>query len=144
MMTALVQNGATRAAPVETLDEGDELAPAKPTLQVTDEEVTDAQQHSKLVQRRRQDGEYRGMKTKRVYGLATIKTQHGRRVMLPPVLWAAIFKEMHGSVWAGHLRGPHTYGRVAQLYWWPRVQYEVNRWVRGCQECGSRKADRAR
>jgi hypothetical protein len=126
VMTAPVQTGVTRAVPVETLDEGNELTPAEPTLQVTDEEVMDAQQHSKLVQRLLQDGEYRGMKTERVYGLATIETQHGRRVMLPPVLWAAIFKEMHGSVWAGHLRGPHTYGRVAQLYWWSRLQREVN------------------
>ncbi|KAE8952803.1 hypothetical protein PR003_g34235, partial [Phytophthora rubi] len=47
---------------------------------------------------------------------------------------------MHGSVWAGHLRGPHTYGRVAQLYWWPNLQREVQKWARGCQECGSRKA----
>ncbi|KAE9266601.1 hypothetical protein PF008_g31570 [Phytophthora fragariae] len=47
----LGQAGAARTAPGETLDEGDELAPAEPTLQVTDEEVMNAQQHSKLVQR---------------------------------------------------------------------------------------------
>ncbi|KAE8915910.1 hypothetical protein PF003_g669 [Phytophthora fragariae] len=99
-----------------------------------------AQHHSKLVQRLLQEGEYRGMKIARTYGLVTIETQHGKRVVLPPALWAVIFKEMHGSVWAGHMRGPHTYGRVAQLYWWPRLLREVNRWVRGCQECGSRKA----
>ncbi|KAE8963471.1 hypothetical protein PF011_g29019 [Phytophthora fragariae] len=139
-VTTLGQAGAARTAPGETLDEGDELAPVEPTLQVTDEEVMNAQQHSKLVQRPLQDGKYRGMKIARTYGLVTIETQHGKRVVLPPALWAVIFKEMHGSVWAGHLRGPHTYGRVAQLYWWPRLLREVNRWVRGCQECGSRKA----
>ncbi|KAE9261515.1 hypothetical protein PR003_g33900, partial [Phytophthora rubi] len=47
----LGQAGAARTAPGETLDEGDELAPAEPTLQVTDEEVMNAQQHSRLVQR---------------------------------------------------------------------------------------------
>jgi hypothetical protein len=92
------------------------------------------------VQHLRKDGKYRSMKIESAYGLVTIVTPHGRRVLLPPVLWTAVFKEMHGSVWAGHLRGPHTYVRVAQLYWWPRLQREVNRWVRGCQECGSRKA----
>ncbi|KAE9265026.1 hypothetical protein PR003_g32587, partial [Phytophthora rubi] len=123
-----------------TLDEDEETAPAEPTLQVTDKEIADAQQHSKLVQQLLKDGIYQGMKIGRAYGLVTIDTPHGKRVVLPPALWAAVLKEMHGSVWAGHLRGPHTYGRVARLYWWPRLLREVNQWVRGCQECGSRKA----
>ncbi|KAE8952704.1 hypothetical protein PR001_g33177, partial [Phytophthora rubi] len=57
-----------------------------------------------------------------------------------PELWAVAFKEHHDSVWAGHLRAPHTYARIAQVYWWPDLQQQVRRWVRGCQECGSRKA----
>ncbi|KAE9031892.1 hypothetical protein PR001_g10850 [Phytophthora rubi] len=127
-----------------TLDEYEETTPAEPTLQVTDKEIADAQQHSRLVQQLLKDGIYQDMKIGRAYGLVTIETPHGKRVVLPPALWAAVFKKMHGSVWAGHLRGPHTYGRVARLYWWPRLQREVNQWVRGCQECGSRKAHRAR
>jgi hypothetical protein len=51
-----------------------------------------------------------------------------------------VFKECHDSVWAGHLRATHTYARIAQQYWWPDLQREVKRWVRGCQEGGSRKA----
>lgn len=51
-----------------------------------------------------------------------------------------MFKDCHDSVWSGHLRAPHTYARIAQLYWWPNLQREVKRWVAGCQECGSRKA----
>ncbi|GMF44471.1 unnamed protein product [Phytophthora fragariaefolia] len=44
------------------------------------------------------------------------------------------------STRVGHLRTPHTYARISQLYWWPGLQKEVKRWVQGCQECGSRKA----
>jgi hypothetical protein len=43
MVTAPAQAETARTAPVEALDEGDELAPAEPTLQVTDEELMDAQ-----------------------------------------------------------------------------------------------------
>eukprot|EP00644_Phytophthora_capsici_P014959 jgi/Phyca11/131662/e_gw1.109.31.1 len=74
------------------------------------------------------------------YGLAVIETTDGTRVILPPALWALAFKECHDSVWAGHLRTTHTQARVAQIYWWPNLAREVRRWVRGCQECGSRKA----
>ncbi|KAE8985265.1 hypothetical protein PR001_g22938 [Phytophthora rubi] len=119
----------------------DEAAPnAGDTLQLTDAEIVEAQQRSRLVQRLMTAGEYRGMPVERSYGLVVVNTQSGKRVVLPPALWAVVFKEMHGSVWAGHLRGPHTYGRVSQLYWWPNLQREVKKWVRGCQECGSRKA----
>ncbi|KAE9050220.1 hypothetical protein PR001_g2601 [Phytophthora rubi] len=119
----------------------DGVAPnAAETLQLTDAEIVRAQQRSRLVQKLVAAGEYRGMPVERSYGLVVVGTQSGKRVVLPPALWAVVFKEMHGSVWAGHLRGPHTYGRVAQLYWWPNLQREVKKWVRGCQECDSRKA----
>lgn len=122
------------------LAEGEESVPKDTTLQITDAEIGKAQRRSKLVQQLLENDEYRGMKVEKAYGLVTIHTTHGRRVVLPPALWAVVFKTMHGSVWAGHLRGPHTYGRVARLYWWPGLLREVNQWVRGCQECGSRKA----
>ncbi|KAE9284374.1 hypothetical protein PF001_g22419 [Phytophthora fragariae] len=95
---------------------------------------------SRLVQKPVEVGEYHGMTVRRMHGLLVANTPRGWRVVLPPALWAVVFKEMHRSVWAGHLRGPHTYGRVAQLYWWPNLQREVQKWARGCQECGSRKA----
>ncbi|KAE9022939.1 hypothetical protein PR001_g13031 [Phytophthora rubi] len=119
----------------------DEAAPnTGDTLQLTDAEVVEAQQHSRLVQKLMAAGEYRGMPVERSYGLVVVNTQSGKRVVLPPALWAVVFKEMHGSVWAGHLRAPHAYGRVSQLYWRPNLQREVKKWVRGCQDCGSRKA----
>ncbi|GMF39151.1 unnamed protein product [Phytophthora fragariaefolia] len=91
-----------------TLGEGEETAPTEPTLQVTDHEIAEAQRHSKQVQQLLNTGTYQGKEVGRAYGLITIKTPHGRRVVLPPALWAVVFKEMHGSVWAGHLRSPHT------------------------------------
>uniref|UniRef100_H3H673 Reverse transcriptase n=1 Tax=Phytophthora ramorum TaxID=164328 RepID=H3H673_PHYRM len=109
-------------------------------LQLTDNEIMTAQHNSKMVQRLSGEGQFRGQKVETAYGLVIIHTEAGRRVVLPPALWPVVFKECHDSVWAGHLRGPHTYARIARLYWWPGMQKEVRRWVRGCQECGSRKA----
>ncbi|GMF42572.1 unnamed protein product [Phytophthora fragariaefolia] len=109
-------------------------------LQLSDDEVAEAQKCSKFAKRLLTAGIYSGMNVVSRYGLVTIWTANGWRVVLPPTLWPAVFKEMHGSVWSGHLRGPHTYGRVTQLYWWPGLYREVRRWVRGCPECTSRKA----
>ncbi|KAE8897284.1 hypothetical protein PF003_g18984 [Phytophthora fragariae] len=120
--------------------EEEETALPEGTLQLSDDEIAAAQKASRMVQKMAAAGNYHGLKVEQIYGLVVVNTKNGRRVVLPPALWAIVFKEMHGSVWAGHLRGPHTYGRVAQLYWWPGLQREVNQWVRGCQECGSRKA----
>ncbi|KAE9123531.1 hypothetical protein PF007_g7016 [Phytophthora fragariae] len=129
-------NGQRQAA----VDEQIRRRAHEPTLQLTDTEITSAQAKSRLVQRLLEAGMHRGMKVERRHGLVLIKTTKGRRVILPPELWAVAFKEHHDSVWAGHLRAPHTYARIAQVYWWPDLQQQVRRWVRGCQECGSRKA----
>ncbi|KAE8992182.1 hypothetical protein PF005_g18834 [Phytophthora fragariae] len=110
------------------------------TLQLTDDELVIAQQRSKFVKQLSADGKYGSMVVANKFGLVTVDTPNGRRVVLPPTVWAVVFKEMHGSVWSGHLRGPHTYERLARLYWWPGLYREVRRWVRGCPECGSRKA----
>ncbi|KAE8901998.1 hypothetical protein PF005_g9683 [Phytophthora fragariae] len=126
---------------IDEMDGEDDVAPVvEETLQLTDVEIIEAQPRSRLVQKLVAAGEYRGMPVEQSYGLVVVGTPLGKRVVLPPALWAVVFKEMHGSVWAGHLRGPHTYGRISQLYWWPNLQREVKQWVRGCQECGSRKA----
>ncbi|KAE9143392.1 hypothetical protein PF006_g11578 [Phytophthora fragariae] len=112
----------------------------EPTLQLTDGEIEAAQQKSSLVKQLVREGGYMGMKVSTMYGLVVIDTPHGRRVVLPPALWPVVFTEHHDSVWAGHLRGPQTFARISQIYWWPKMGYEVKRWVAGCQECGSRKA----
>ncbi|KAE9293692.1 hypothetical protein PF008_g24732 [Phytophthora fragariae] len=110
------------------------------TLQLTDEAIVAAQGRSRLVQKMKADGAHRGMKVAQQYGLVLIDTKRGKRIILPPELWPISFKESHDSVWAGHLRAPHTYERIARMYWWPDLLQEVKRWVRGCQDCGSRKA----
>ncbi|GMF51199.1 unnamed protein product [Phytophthora fragariaefolia] len=79
------------------------------TLQMRDEEVVEAQENSKFVKRLLAAGKYGSMKVAKTYGLVTIETVNGWRVVLPPTLLSAVFKEMHGSVWSGHLRGPHTW-----------------------------------
>ncbi|KAE9340254.1 hypothetical protein PR003_g10587 [Phytophthora rubi] len=118
----------------------DERRPSEPTLQLTDADIVEAQAKSRLVQRLAESGEHQDKKVTKAFGLALIETLKGRRVVLPPALWATVFKENHDSIWAGHLRATHTHARIARLYCWPNLEREVKRWVAGCQECGSRKA----
>jgi hypothetical protein len=130
---------ATRSRPSRVRDDEVTEVAEEPTLQVTDSAIREAQDQSQLVKKVRMARSHQGMKVEQAFGLTLIHTSNCRRVVLPPALWAAVFKECHDSVWAGHLRAPHTYARIARLYWWPRMQQEVRRWVAGCQECGSRK-----
>ncbi|OWZ09440.1 hypothetical protein PHMEG_00017861 [Phytophthora megakarya] len=111
----------------------------EPTLQLTDAEIIEAQTKSRMVQKMLQTGRHQGKAISKVFGLVVVERPNGRRVVLPPALWSTVFKECHDSVWAGHLRATHTYARIVQKYWWPGLQNEVRRWVRGWQECGSRK-----
>ncbi|OWZ08383.1 LOW QUALITY PROTEIN: Trafficking protein particle complex subunit [Phytophthora megakarya] len=86
---------------------------------LSDDDIVTAQKSSEFTKRLMTAGKYGSMRVKNEYGLVVIETCDDWQVLLPPTLWAPVFKEIHGSVWNGHLRGPHTYGRVAQLYWWP-------------------------
>ncbi|GMF43975.1 unnamed protein product [Phytophthora fragariaefolia] len=99
----------------------------------------DAQRKSRLVQRLLEAREHQGRKVMKTFGLVTIDTPVGRRIVLPLALWATVLKECHDSVWVGHLRAAHTHARIVQTYRWPNLQSEVKRWVLSCQECGSRK-----
>lgn len=129
----------SRPKPVPEVRERARIATG-PTLQLTDEDIAVAQGRSRLVRKLVDAEQYKGMSVVTEYGLVLITTPAGKRVVLPPELWSAVFKEAHDSVWAGHLRAPHTSARITQVYWWPNIQREVKRWVLGCQECGSRKA----
>ncbi|ETL24154.1 hypothetical protein L916_21834 [Phytophthora nicotianae] len=124
----------------EPIREGTRRIVETDTLQLTDDTIEEAQKRSRLVQKMLKDGKYKGMTVKTEYGLVLITTPSSLRIVLPPELWPLVFKDNHDSIWAGHLRAPHTYARIAQLYYWPYLQREVRRWVAGCQECGSRKA----
>ncbi|KAG4057692.1 hypothetical protein PC123_g7323 [Phytophthora cactorum] len=112
----------------------------RPGVRRTDTEIKTAQGTSRLVHNMMEDGTYKGLSIMREYGLVLADTPNGKRIVLPPSRWATALKEIHGSVWAGHLRAPHTYARMAQTHWWSGLQMAVKRWVLGCQECGSRTA----
>ncbi|GMF41535.1 unnamed protein product [Phytophthora fragariaefolia] len=122
----------------EMTDEETQETPS--TLQLTDTEIVAAQQKSRLVPKMLEAGSHQDMPVDKMFGLAVTNTARGKRAILPPTLWPIALKDMHGSIWTGHMRGPHTYGSVARLYWCPDLHREVNDWVRGCQGCGSRKA----
>ncbi|KAE9033723.1 hypothetical protein PR002_g8518 [Phytophthora rubi] len=70
-----------------------------PTLQMTGDEIISAQAKSSLVQRLVKAGENGSLKVEVRHGLALIATAEGKRVILPPSLWAVVFKEAHNSVW---------------------------------------------
>ncbi|OWZ08845.1 Trafficking protein particle complex subunit [Phytophthora megakarya] len=88
-------------------------------LVLSDDDIVTAQKSSEFTKRLMIAGKYSSMRVKNEYGLVVIETCDDWQVLLPPTLWAPVFKEIHGSVWKGHLRGPHTYRRVAHLCWWP-------------------------
>lgn len=98
------------------------------------------QNESRLEQRLIADGEHQGRRVAKKHGLRKIETKDGSRVVFLPRLWPVVFKESHDSIWAGHLRATHTHARISQTYWWSGLAREAKQWIRGCQECGSRKA----
>ncbi|OWY95835.1 hypothetical protein PHMEG_00034060 [Phytophthora megakarya] len=99
----------------------------EPTLQLTNAETTSAQRRSRLVHRQLTAGVHKGMTVEKAYGLVVIKTSRGRRVVLPPEIWATVFKENHESIWAGHLRATHTHAHIAHVIRWSGLQREVRR-----------------
>ncbi|KAE8987639.1 hypothetical protein PR001_g22266 [Phytophthora rubi] len=87
-------DGKRDAAPHAEEDESlEERRPSEPTLQLTDEEIVEAQQRSQLVQRLAEAGEYQGKKVVMAFGLILLETVKVRRVVLPPALWATVFKK---------------------------------------------------
>ncbi|KAE9341868.1 hypothetical protein PF008_g10423 [Phytophthora fragariae] len=111
-------------------------------VQFTDDDIRREQQHSVMVRALKERGSYQDQWVfTDEAGLINIETEEGEaRVILPAVYWALAFKEAHDSIWAGHLRGPQTFERVWQLYWWPKMHEAVHHWVSAYQDCGSRKA----
>lgn len=87
-------------------------------LQLTDAEISGEQQRSDLAKQLDKSKHYRAMSIIDVAGLTMIRTSGGQQTVLPPALWAVVFKEAHDSVWSGHLRLKHTISRIAWLYWW--------------------------
>ncbi|POM71240.1 Uncharacterized protein PHPALM_12209 [Phytophthora palmivora] len=75
------------------IDDGANDAPPMDfTLPITDEEIVTSQKTPKFVQKLVTAESYKDK-----YGLVTVNSEKGWRVVLPPTLWPAVFKEMHGS-----------------------------------------------
>ncbi|KAE9034813.1 hypothetical protein PR002_g7930 [Phytophthora rubi] len=77
------------------LDDNDEPVPTyanETSLQLTDDEISEAQTHSKLVQTLLKAGKHQDMEDTQKYGLVLIKTPQGRRVILLLALWPKVFK----------------------------------------------------
>ncbi|KAG2935568.1 hypothetical protein PC116_g19018 [Phytophthora cactorum] len=111
----------------ETIRESVQRVDETVVLQLTDTVISEAQAINQLVQKMLEESVHKGMAVNTEYGSVLIETPTGRRVVLPPDLWPLVFKDSHDSVWTGHLRAPHTYARIAQLYYWPDRKREVRR-----------------
>ncbi|KAG3054938.1 hypothetical protein PC121_g16040 [Phytophthora cactorum] len=111
----------------ETIRESVQRVDETVALQLTDTVISEAQAINQLVQKMLEESVHKGMAVNTEYGSVLIETPTGRRVVLPPDLWPLVFKDSHDSVWTGHLRAPHTYARIAQLYYWPDRKREVRR-----------------
>ncbi|KAJ8554882.1 hypothetical protein ON010_g9601 [Phytophthora cinnamomi] len=87
----------TMATGVDNMDGDEETALVDAyTLRLSDDEQATAQQRSMFVKRLLTDGKSGSMTVANEYGLATVETPNGWRVVLPPTMWSAVFKEMHG------------------------------------------------
>ncbi|OWZ17073.1 RNA-dependent DNA polymerase [Phytophthora megakarya] len=122
-------------------DEGEMMAGRNGEEQLTDELIRERQSTDRTVNQLRLEGRHAGREIVDNDGLACIRASDGSlRVLLPASLWAVVLRECHDSIFAGHLRVPQTYARVAAQYWWPGMKEHIRRWVRSCRDCGTRKA----
>lgn len=111
------------------------------TLQVTDDDILQAQKSSELCIALEKACNYRGQWVGQHQGLLRVRQMDGKyKIVLPPALWPRVFEIYHDSIYAGHLRAPQLYHRVATLYWWPGMREAAYNWVMSCHDCGSRKA----
>ncbi|POM73499.1 LOW QUALITY PROTEIN: Gag-pol fusion protein [Phytophthora palmivora] len=78
------------------IDDGANDAPPMDfTLQITDEEVVKAQKNSKFVQKLVTAVSYKGKQVATRYGLVTVNTEKGWRVVIPPTLWSAFGHDIY-------------------------------------------------
>ena len=54
-----------------------------------------------------------------------------------------IFAAMHDSTLGGHSRGPATYQRIKQLFYWPNMKTDIFALVKSCSVCQQAKPDRS-
>lgn len=52
-----------------------------------------------------------------------------------------ILREMHDSPLGGHSGSQHTYKRVKQVFYWPKVKEDVRNYIAECEICLKNKSD---
>ena len=60
------------------------------------------------------------------------------RVQPDKTLRIKLFQEVHGGLFAGHLRAVKTHSTLSRHYWWPGIRADVTRWCRECLRCATR------
>ena len=53
--------------------------------------------------------------------------------------WKKIVKEFHNPPTAGHPGIAQTKDLIARAYWWPKLQKDVEEYVKGCAQCQANK-----
>lgn len=63
------------------------------------------------------------------------------RIVVPKDKRKEILKECHDAATAGHLGSFKTWKRASQLYYWPKMRPDINKYVRKCQTCAQYKVE---
>jgi hypothetical protein len=61
------------------------------------------------------------------------------RLVVPLALRQQYMRELHESVFAGHLGRQRTIIKVTERYWWPNMIKEIKEWLLTCPECQQRR-----
>lgn len=64
---------------------------------------------------------------------ASLKTR--KRVVIPKALQPMILQYFHSSILGGHLGTTKTLHKIAQHFFWPKMNHTVAEYVRSCSDC---------
>ena len=64
------------------------------------------------------------------------------RIVPPTVDRHKLFNEVHGGLFAGHLREEKTHSTLSRHYWWPKIRADISRWCQECLRCATRSTGR--
>ncbi|UYV65014.1 K02A2.6-like [Cordylochernes scorpioides] len=67
-----------------------------------------------------------------------------RKMILPQSRVPSVLKELHNSPSGGHFGIAKTLGKVKERFYWAGCRASVEKWVRQCTECASRKGPKTR
>lgn len=63
------------------------------------------------------------------------------KLVLHKELRSQALKECHDEATAGHLGSFKTFKRIQNLYYWPKMRHDVDRYVSRCQICQQMKSE---